>query len=658
MSLQDEARALSQIQLNSALQAPLYLVREPEGVRLVGLAEGYVPLLLDYTMEDHEAKGLRAFVEGQEKHPPVHFSAVERVDQAPMLLLEGLAGRGKSTFARHLTAHLAGHWLGHERFNPHSLQCRVPRNEQGLVREQAWTSEVPLPLYWHERQADLFGDEHGFAHRWLREGYPLLLILDDAHTHDAERLFADLQALGERYPSLRLLLLADPLLSSHWSMPAGWQRHQLLPLLRSQRQAFVQPRWPALAQYDAPWLGTPAAFGLALASGPASGELDLAEHWYRLFCAQPQPHQGLLENRYLQHLLVASELRGCGVAELAKLLADAPLRLTHPLYQLGRQQLLDGQPLQALVHALLQPPTTAAGVLLAAAWYEQWPVAPNVEHLRPALLALLADPSLSLGQRVAAGQALARWGDPRDLLELCSVEAGVFTMGSGTHANSLPLHTVRVEAFQIGRFPVTNVDYLKFVQATQRAWRSQTGREPQYANAPAVDLTWHDARAFCEWLTAQWREQGRIGATQRVRLPTEAEWEYAARGHQAGDGYVYPWSGDWQAGHSNGEEAGLNDTCAVGLFPLARSLWGCEDLCGQVWEWTSTLWGEDMARPSWAYPYADDGRDNPQALASVRRVLRGGCFSSPREKANVSYRGSLEPAGFWRGNGFRVVLGQ
>lgn len=79
-------------------------------------------------------------------------------------------------------------------------------------------------------------------------------------------------------------------------------------------------------------------------------------------------------------------------------------------------------------------------------------------------------------------------------------------------------------------------------------------------------------------------------------------------------------------------------------------------MAGQIWEWTTTLWGNDMATPSFAYPYRDDGRENLGAPADIRRVLRGGCFSSTSVKACCTYRGSLEPNGFWRGNGFRIVV--
>uniref|UniRef100_UPI0031018542 SUMF1/EgtB/PvdO family nonheme iron enzyme n=1 Tax=Neorhizobium sp. EC2-8 TaxID=3129230 RepID=UPI0031018542 len=79
-------------------------------------------------------------------------------------------------------------------------------------------------------------------------------------------------------------------------------------------------------------------------------------------------------------------------------------------------------------------------------------------------------------------------------------------------------------------------------------------------------------------------------------------------------------------------------------------------MAGQVWEWGTTLWGEDMGVPSFKYPYLVDGREALDAPPSVRRVLRGGCFSSGKLKACCTYRGSLEPDGFWRGNGFRVAV--
>jgi iron(II)-dependent oxidoreductase len=102
---------------------------------------------------------------------------------------------------------------------------------------------------------------------------------------------------------------------------------------------------------------------------------------------------------------------------------------------------------------------------------------------------------------------------------------------------------------------------------------------------------------------------------------------------------------------------GFNDTCALGMFPKGESTFHGLDMCGQVWEWTTTLWGEKMDHPDLPYPYTDkDGREDLSADGAIRRVLRGGSFSSPASKTNCTYRGSLEPSGFWRGDGFRIVV--
>jgi len=278
----------------------------------------------------------------------------------------------------------------------------------------------------------------------------------------------------------------------------------------------------------------------------------------------------------------------------------------------------------------------------------------------------LLDPGLNRLHNMDLDEARRRVlsGDPAAVrgidgsFALVDVPGGAFTMGSALHPNSAPAHRARVAPLRIGRYPITNGIYRCFVNETGHAWRSVDGVLPERASSPAVDLTWRDARAFCDWLTARWRAEHRIAPDERVRLPTEPEWERAARGDQpdSPEATVYAWLGGWAADRCNSEEAGLNDTCTVGLFPAGRSIYGAEDMCGQVWEWCTTLWGDDMTTPSFSYPYAEDGRENAQAGSRIRRVLRGGCFSSGREKACCTYRGSLEPDGFWRGNGFRIVV--
>jgi iron(II)-dependent oxidoreductase len=269
---------------------------------------------------------------------------------------------------------------------------------------------------------------------------------------------------------------------------------------------------------------------------------------------------------------------------------------------------------------------------------------------------------LSPYERDQAGRMLSILGDSRDLRELVMIPGGKFYMGNHAQNNAAPEHVITLPSYKIGKYPVTMAFYREFVDATQRIWLAKEQKNPERQNAPAVDVTWHDALAFCDWLTDQWQNAGLISQEEEVRLPTEAEWEYAARGNRfldydAPDPVIYPWSGTWQDDHCNSIEIGFNDTCVVGMFPKGASPFECLDMCGQVWEWTSTLWGEKMDHPDIPYPYTStDGRECLIGDDGIRRVLRGGSFSSPYLKTSCTYRGSLEPAGFWRGDGFRIVV--
>jgi iron(II)-dependent oxidoreductase len=204
---------------------------------------------------------------------------------------------------------------------------------------------------------------------------------------------------------------------------------------------------------------------------------------------------------------------------------------------------------------------------------------------RSRLAALLTDPALpeaTPANRAAAGRALALLGDPRDFDDLILIPAGPFLIGGDEVEDASPQHEVTLPAFKIGQYPVTNAQYRRFVEATGRKWRSDAGRRPEKANCPAVEVTWHEARAYCEWLTGLWRSKGKVTADEIVRLPTEAEWEKAARG--AG-GRVYPWGDEWDETKCNTRETGLRDTSPVGIFPDGASPYGCLDMAGNVWEW-------------------------------------------------------------------------
>jgi formylglycine-generating enzyme required for sulfatase activity len=250
--------------------------------------------------------------------------------------------------------------------------------------------------------------------------------------------------------------------------------------------------------------------------------------------------------------------------------------------------------------------------------------APKLERVRRWLLAMVTRGWLPPVDRKLAGEALAVFGDDRDFDELVPVPAGQFWMGDDGDEDSSPRHELMLQAFQIGRYPVTNAQYLRFVQRTGREWRSDDGRRAERANCPAVYVSWHEARAYCAWLTEVWRAEGKIADDEVVRLPSEAEWEKAARG---ADGGQWPWGNEWEETCCSSEELGLGDTCAVGMFPSGASPYGALDMAGQVWEWTQSLWGKGIVNPEFKYPYhAEDGRENLDADDEILRVLRGGSF--------------------------------
>lgn len=587
------------------------------GGRVITLGEGCVAQLVDLTEEDKAAKGLRRAAPGEAPPPPMHLTALELVAEQPLLLLTAPPGGGKTMLARRLALHLAGLPV---------LAGEVPRNALGTRRAEAWHGPLPRPLLLE-----------GVAPETL-PGPGTLLILDAA-----ERLGAEGPTLLERLAAAgaRALLLGAEDPCAAWPLPAGARRHRLLPFLPAQRAAWAE-------RLGRPGLDLPAhpgLAGLALAlDPPASGAEAIAD---RFLAEAPRAPAALRDQPFLQDLAMARDLAATGAP-----LPEDPARRAGVLPSLLRRL---GPAAPSLAAALLasDAPMAEADALLVADWG-----GPAPPGLRERLAGIVAAGRLALPLRAAAGRHLARLGDPRDLEELVAVPGGEATLGAAAHPNSAPVHRAVLAPFRIGRFPVTNRLYARFVAATGRAWRSPRGREPERANHPATDLTWHDARACCAWLTATWRAEGRIAAVEAVRLPTEREWEWAARGAQpdAGTAQVYSWAGPWAADRCNSEEAGLNDSCAVGLFPAGRSPFGCDDMAGQVWEWCNTLWGEDMAAPAFRYPWRDDGREDPEAGPRIRRVLRGGSFASGREKTNATYRGSLEPDGFWRGNGFRVVV--
>ncbi|NPD65247.1 SUMF1/EgtB/PvdO family nonheme iron enzyme [Lichenicola cladoniae] len=657
-----------------------------------GARKTYLPLLVNYTHEDRAAKGLRTIADPSAARPPIHYSAVEVVAQDRAVLLLGPHGAGKTSFALDLALNLAGERIGDPAFNLARLERVLPRNDLGDVAPEAWSGKLPVPVYLRVTGPTTLAAvlEALPGAPTLGAGEPMLLILDGAEHLDASaaEMFAALGDLLARVPTLRVLVLGETGHCAGWSLPDVFATYSLLPLLETQRDAYRKAVAPAAEAMSA--RGGPALPELFLLSldlvDPPETPYRLVDAWLLAALGSDNAVAQLAAQAFDNHRdavpapndlsslvslhLVARHLETIGPSAILAMFASDPVRWAEPAGLTGRR-LSDratgdtgaATSLASLVDGLASLPDAAGGrgALVAAGVIEteglpSWPGA--WDTVVQALLAAIAGDRLPIPLRVAAGRHLAQAGDPRDLDLLISIPAAGFVMGSTTHPNSMPVHAAATAAFRVGRYPITNRAYAGFIAATGRPWRSADGPRAERANVPAVDLTWHDANAFCDWLTDRWRADGRIAMQERVRLPTEPEWEHAARCGQPDQDplIVYPWEGGWHPSRANSSETGLNDTCAVGLFPAGRSLFGLDDMTGQVWEWTSTLWGPDMAHPAWAYPYRTDGRENPTADASIRRVLRGGCFSSGKAKACCTYRGSLEPDGFWRGNGFRIVV--
>ncbi len=298
-----------------------------------------------------------------------------------------------------------------------------------------------------------------------------------------------------------------------------------------------------------------------------------------------------------------------------------------------------------------------------------------LRRTREQLAALLSEGQLVPLERAQGGRALDRLpgGDPRPGVATaeglwCEVPAGETWIGEGAGAQ-----LVDSPAFWIARYPVTNAQYMAFVEATGHAppshWR---GNLPALGtgNHPVVQVTWEDVMAYCRWWNEQVRRRvphlWRAGETSvpaqmprewQARLPRSVEWEKAARGGllvpaSSGDGLVsnplprrrYPWGDDWTLStpqhrgdetRCNVSESNIGTTTPVGMYPSGVSPYGVMDLAGNVWEWCL----------DWA--------DEEQCY----RVRRGGAFRYTHEQARCSAADRVLPGLAWPYVGFRLVVG-
>ncbi len=284
---------------------------------------------------------------------------------------------------------------------------------------------------------------------------------------------------------------------------------------------------------------------------------------------------------------------------------------------------------------------------------------------------------MAVSDRVVAGRNLAIIGDPRDLEELVTVQAGQFWMGCDYKDKEAlnaekPKHRLTLPVFKIGKYPVTQGQFANFVKAagyedpklwTEDGWRQKRkydwikpkgyGFPFHLSNHPVVGVSWYEAIAYCKWLTNVWRAEEEILDNEEVRLPTEAEWEKAARG---ADGRIYPWGDEFDAVNSNTKETDIVNTCAVGIFPNGASPSGVLDMSGNVCEWTCSLWGGKYSQV-FEYPYKpEDGREDLVAGPKIARVLRGGSNVNIRTFVRCASRGWDFPYARKNDVGFRVFV--
>jgi formylglycine-generating enzyme required for sulfatase activity len=261
------------------------------------------------------------------------------------------------------------------------------------------------------------------------------------------------------------------------------------------------------------------------------------------------------------------------------------------------------------------------------------------------LLAVIEDPARTLLERISAGNALGLLGDPRlDPLRpaMCGVPAGEFWMGTDParvaelarrhavpeawFAKSTPLHRAVVDPFEIARFPVTEGEFHRFADDVGYADRPAHWRDgrplPYTSNHPVHGVDWQAALVYAEWISER--------SGLQYRLPTEIEWERAARGTDARE---YPWGDEWDAARCNTREGGVGRTTPVGVYPHGASPCGALDMAGNVEEIVADLY----------WPYPGSRFDDP-AYGSYR-MTRGGVFSLDSDLARCDRRHGTALAG-------------
>lgn len=253
------------------------------------------------------------------------------------------------------------------------------------------------------------------------------------------------------------------------------------------------------------------------------------------------------------------------------------------------------------------------------------------------------------------------WFLPDDpLLGFVEIPAGPFVMGSDPAVDpqaydnerwspSNAQETVDVPAFHIGRTEVTVAQFAAYAAATGASVAGEALRDPP--DHPVAHVSWPDALAYARWLEATLRDwsgtpptlRQRLQQGWRITLPTEAQWEKAARG---GDGRVFPWGDTPRPGAAN-DDSGTGTTVAAGSIDCRDCAHGLHDMAGNVWELTRS--------PYQPYPYTD-ADDTDDLSGDALFIMRGGSFTDPPANTRAAVRGGADPGARRPFIGFRLVL--
>jgi len=220
-------------------------------------------------------------------------------------------------------------------------------------------------------------------------------------------------------------------------------------------------------------------------------------------------------------------------------------------------------------------------------------------------------------------------------IEWIKVEGGSFQMGSNLMVKEKPVHKVELDSFYISKYEVTFSQYDKFCETTGRRKPGDEGWGR--GNRPVINVSWNDAKAFCDWLSKK--------TGQNIHLPTEAQWEYAARGGNKSKGYKY-------SGSNNLEEiAWFSRNSEKNTHPVGQKKpneLGIYDMTGNVREWCHDWYDEDY--------YSNSETKNPKGPSEGRtRVNKGGKWNDYPVSLRISYRGYATSSLGTFGIGFRII---